>query len=267
MKRVMLLCFAAAFAFFSCEDIQTNDPAFQGNINGEFFRANDSRATMNNDGSWSIQGISATEIMTFRIPPGPIGPYELGGLSSSSATYEDGNGNIYATNPLGSGVLEITARCLSCETLSGTFYFTAINASLDTIRVERGLMFDISFGDGLGGAGNAGSLVADVDGTPFNAVTVSAGNTGNSILVTAATVSGDAIVVRTPVDVVPGNYPIPQSSGFAASYSDGTTTELADSGTIVIIEHNVSERRLRGTFAFTTSEHGVSSGQFNIVYL
>ncbi len=262
----MLFVFSAVTVLTSCEDIQDNSPAVQADIDGIFFRANDARGSMNANGTWDIRGFSADEELRIHLPAGPIGTYELGGNSQAYATFRDQTGSTYTTLPQGRGTVVLTDRCVSCGTMSGTFNFQAVIAGVDTISVSRGVFFDVRFAGEDDGPdpGNAGTFAAQVNGNTFSPVSVSAVNSGNSILIAGAD-ANRTIIVRVTTAAVPGTYDIP-SDGYTAAVSEGGVTEEGTSGTIVIAEHNTSTKMISGTFAFETDSNTVSQGQFNVSY-
>ncbi len=267
MKRIILVIFSA-FALISCEDTETNTPALQGEINKIFFSADDARAVKNEDDTFTIQGVTDTETLTLHIRKADLGVFPVGGQNPNYATYEDANGNIYATNPEGDGEIEVTYRCISCGYLTGKFNFNAVLPGIDTLTVEKGIFFEVSFltneiGDPL--QGNAGTFVAQIDGIPFNAFAVDAVNTGNNIVVTGASTS-TTILLQFPDDVATGTYTLPDA-GFNATYSDGITTETVETGNLIIVEHDTASKTLKGTFSFETGSTSITAGQFNVTYL
>ena len=62
MKYLSILAFALAISFVSCEDIQDNTPTVQADVEGGFFRANDSEVLQNTDGSYTIKAVSYTHL-------------------------------------------------------------------------------------------------------------------------------------------------------------------------------------------------------------
>jgi hypothetical protein len=268
MKRIILLIFVI-IALVSCESTETNSPALQGELDNVFFSANDARASKNEDGSYNIQGITEFETLTLHIRKDQLGVYPVGGDRPNYATYEDANGNLYATNPLGSGEIVLSDRCISCGTLTGSFNFTAILPGIDTIVAQKGIFFEVKFpvpgDDDSDQGGNAGTFVAQIDGVPFNPFNVAAVNTGNNIIITGATTS-TTLALRFPLDIVAGSYPLP-SGGFQASYTvEGNPAETAVSGNIIIVEHDPNTNKIKGTFSFQTASTIITLGQFNVTY-
>ena len=271
MKKYALLIFAA-LAIVSCEDIQDNSPGLQSEINDVFFRANDSRAKKNDDGSYVIQGYTQDEILTLRIEDPFAGIYELGENSKNFASFEDALGNFHVTSPNGEGEIEVTSWNTSNKTLTGKFNFTTITSGVDTLAVHSGIFFGVPYGFGLNEpiqsgnppAGNAGTFIATEDNNDFNPITVTAIDTENSIIITGETATV-SIAITVPLTVSIGSYSLPRNN-FEATYTDVNGAEQALLGNIIVIGNDDLTRRVKGTFSFETENHQVNLGQFNVIY-
>jgi len=147
MKNLLLLAFTAIL-LFSCTDVETNSPAFQGSIDNIQYKATDSRALYNDDGSFSIQGVSVDETMTLKISSNNIGTYVVGGTSGNSATLENSSGIVYSTNPEGAGEVIVSSSDAASKLISGTFNFTAMVPGVDTIRVHNGVFYEVRYTGG-----------------------------------------------------------------------------------------------------------------------
>ena len=265
MKKFFLLLFVGVLAFSSCENVEDNSTVIQAEVDSVFFKSFDAIGTRLEDGSITMQGITDNEILTLHITDFQLGTYVLGGASQNYATFEDRDGKIYTTSPNGEGVINLTDRCISCGWLSGDFRFSAILNGLDTTYVTKGVFFDVSFGTGDDDdTPNAGSFSAQIDGTPFTPISVSAVDSGNSLLISGAEAI-KSIIIRVPIDVEVGNYSLPQA-GFQASLAEGAVSQNATIGNISVVTHNVSARTISGSFSFITSQNTVSEGQFNVSY-
>lgn len=269
MKRLMLLVFTAAILTTGCEDIQDNTPALQSEIDGDFFRANDAIVQPNADGSFTIRGFSSDEVLTLHIWRAKKGEYIVGAEDDRNwATFQDFNGNLYSTNPLGEGKIVLTDKCVTCPTgfLTGTFTFRAIIAGVDTLDFSRGVFFEVPFSNQTGDndPGNAGSFTTQVNGNAFSPTLVSAVVSSGTIIIGGAD-DTRTVLIRVPTGVEEGTYDLP-FAGFSAAVAEGGTTEEADTGTIVIVEHNTDTKVIKGTFSFETASNTVSQGQFNVTY-
>ncbi len=180
MKNIVVVLFTI-FAFYSCEHLETNSPVFQGEVDNIFFKALDAQIIENEDGSYTIQGISLEETVSIRISSTQNGTYTLGGESVNFATYEDNDGNIYTSNPEGEGTVVVTSQDTLVNALTGTFNFVGILSGVDTLAISNGIFFEIPYitsGDAV-----VGTFSTDIDGTPFIPFTISAADTGNSIII------------------------------------------------------------------------------------
>lgn len=263
MKRYLFLALIAIISFSSCENVEDNSAVIQANIDSVFFKSFGTNGVRTNGGI-QIQGLTDAESLTLFTRSIQLGSYTLGEDWPSFAVFEDSNGNIYSTNVEGgSGTINITDRCVSCGRFTGDFQFVAINPGIDTIFVDKGVFFEV-IAPTQEESPNDGTFSAIVDGNPFNAILVNAVDSGNSLLISGV-IAERTILIRIPLDVEVGNYPLP-SSGFQASYTVGTDTENAINGNISVISHDTSARTISGSFAFETGTTSISGGQFNVTY-
>jgi len=262
MKNLLLLIFTILL-FSSCEDVQTNSPALQSAIDNGFFKSTSSRSFQNSDGSITIEGNTQNELMSLKVASPEIGTYTVEGSSLNSATFQNANGVFYYTNPEGEGSIIITDWDTSTNLLTGTFNYTAINPGFDTLRMYNGVFFEVPFSN-AGVVITDGTLSAVADGNTFVSETVTAQDTGASIVVLASS-GTSSISITVPIDVVAGFYDL-TDSGFSANYTLDSVTEDFLSGSIVIVSHNVETKNLSGTFSFLTENHTIEQGQFNVTY-
>jgi len=54
--------------------------------------------------------------------------------------------------------------------------------------------------------------------------------------------------------------------GFAAKYQGVTGPEDTVEGLVTILEHNISEKSIKGTFSFITNRTDITEGQFDVTY-
>lgn len=265
--RPFLFVFLAAIILSGCsKDIQSNSPAMQGNLDNVFFKAFDARAEKNEDDSYTIQGTNSNEVLTLRIDKAELKSYPLGQGQPNFMTYEDEDGNLYHSSPNGGGTIELTDRCISCGWLTGTFQGTLILPGIDTITVDRGVFYEVSFLEGgiIGDddGGNEGDFRADVDGVEFFAVTVDNEVSNGSLIITGA-IGDRNIRIVVPVNTAAGAFSI-ATPGYEASYNDGLTNEVAESGVIDVIFNTGSQTRIR--FNFITENHVINHGRTWVQY-
>jgi len=263
MKNLLLLLLATIF-LVSCEDLETNSPALQAQIDNVLFKALDANASQNNDGTFLVQGFTGDETVSLKMSNIEVGTYNVGGTSNNYATYQNIIGSLYTTNPEGSGEVIITDRNTSINAISGTFNFTAMVPGVDTVSVHNGVFFEVRYAGGNGNNENDGTMVAKVDNVPLNTESVNAAESDGSIVVLGSD-NTSSIFIKVPIDVEAGSYDLPEN-GFSAKYTLNSVEENATAGTIVVISHDISAKTLAGTFFFTTENHVVEQGQFNISY-
>lgn len=268
MKRIILLLFAVVLAFASCENLEDNSPGFQSQVDSIFFRAQDIRGSINDDGLITLQGISGGKKITLNIKKAQLGSYLLGGGRVSSAVYEDPSEDVYTTAPFGDGEIEITDRCISCGWVTGSFRFNAKRSADDTLNVsvQKGFFFEVSFLDDNVDIGlpSAGTMSAEVNGSPFDANSVTAEVIGSSIVINGF-IESSSIRIEVPTDAPSGNFSLPRE-GYEASYTvDGVTTP-ASSGLISVNFNDTAAKKIRIFFSFTAGSDVISVGNTRADY-
>lgn len=267
MKKLLLLFFTAIL-FFSCETTENNAPGFQANIEGIHFKANDSKAIKRTGTNYTIQGITEDKTLTLKIKKPQEGVYLVGGNSQNFATLEDSDGNIYSTNPEGWGEIVISRRNTGQQFFSGTFNFTAILPGQDTLVIDRGVFFEVPYDFNVNDEdevpNNTEIFVAQVDGNQFNPFTNEAIESNNSIIINSST-SNKSIRLTLPIDAEEIIHNLP-SPGYGATYTENGDVEQFESGFIKVITHDITERVIRGNFAFETSSHSITEGLFEVIY-
>ena len=142
MKKIFLIALLGLFVISCGDDIETNTPSIQGEVEDIFFRSGSSTATLNEDGSVTLTGSSSDEVVTLTASAYEEGIYSFGGSVTNEATFEDFNGVLYLTGENGDGEIEITR--IEGGRLSGEFYFNALeNGVGDTINFSKGSFFDV----------------------------------------------------------------------------------------------------------------------------
>lgn len=142
MRNYFLLALLSLFVMSCGDDIETNSPSIQGEVEDVFFRSSSSSATINDDGSVTLVGESADETITLKISDYEVGTYMIQGNAINEATYQDYNGELYLTGEDGEGKIEVTRFDIGA--ISGEFYFNALkNGVGDTINVSKGSFFDV----------------------------------------------------------------------------------------------------------------------------
>lgn len=271
MKKYFLL-FCIVFSLIGCEDVEDNSPGFQANLENEFYKALEAQATVGDDGTVAIVGTTSDQNITLTLSALQVGSFQLNSGNGHQAIYEDPTGQIYATANGGSGVVNITSRGTEAgnEYLSGDFTFVGILEGIDTVTVSRGILYQVPVVSGVIEDPNDpnptpdGSFAAEIDGVLFEPSTVVANTTDLSIQINGA-LGDDTIQLIIPLDAVPITQSIP-GAGFNAIYFISGNQEPAISGTITVLAHDMAAQSISGTFSFTTENHTISLGEFNVDY-
>jgi len=161
MKKLLLLLTVLSFSFISCEDddrppLKMRATNFAQNF---FFDAEETGATENADGTFTIVGIADVGVITLTISGPQEGEYPLTNSDVNFATYSF-NGVEYSTRgqASGTGNVRIERWNPGARTVTGRFIFEAFNGS-DGIRFDSGDFDNVSYAasantDGDEGDGN-----------------------------------------------------------------------------------------------------------------
>lgn len=271
MQRYFLFLVLMGLITSCSSDIQTNTPAFQGEVDNVFFKANNSTAVLNSDGSVTIFGETAVEFIEVSASSTAVGTYEFGTDSPNVAEFTTFTGNTYTTENDGNGKIEITG--LEAGTITANLNFNARQPGVnDTLNFQRGIIFQVPIGnftpepgDGGGTGGNT-DFAATVDGASFNSAMAQASENGGFIFITGVNSQGASISIIFPNSTEPGTYDITETGDYRAIYGvDGNGTS-AESGTLTITANNMLDNT-QGSFEFiTTNGISVSNGSFNLDY-
>ena len=268
MKKYILL-FALASTFFACETIETNTPAFQANLDNTFFESFDARGIVGENDRTSFLGANADQMITIELENYRPGLYELTVGGANRAIYEDPSGQIYTTDSIGGGFVDLNFWDTTSQTVGGNFTFDVVLQGLDTIRINKGILFRVPYGSGTtedptDPSNPDGTFVAEIDGQLFEPSTIVATTTDVSIIINAA-LGDDTIQLVIPLDATEGTNAIP-GNGYTASYFVAGDEEMAQSGSIRVFTHDMAAQTISGTFNFMTENHQISLGQYNISY-
>jgi len=161
MKRTaFILVFLAIFlGLSSCEDVEFNTPAIQGQKNGDFWKAETYVADID-FGGFVIEGKSSKERLQLITTNDTRGTYNLGIDSGNVAIYVDAKGKVYSTkNAPDTSVFlyppsgEIIVKDIDNDDpmgVIGTFWFNAYNADgTEVVNFNRGVFYKVPLVGGL----------------------------------------------------------------------------------------------------------------------
>ena len=179
MKKIFSIL-ALTLLLVSCEnDVKTNSPAFQGEKDNVFWRADDSKVTINTGGTVSINAYTDKELVTVTVP-NAVGIHNLGTINQSiGASYSynnEGTVSYYETSLIEGPVYKLVG-VLS----SGSGYATLNGNNLTTTGGSgNGLTLRITSNP----AGNVTGVTIASRGTGYKAgdiVTISGGNANATV--------------------------------------------------------------------------------------
>lgn len=151
MKKFILFCLTLACLTSCQQDVQFNNPSFQGLKNNNFWRASSSKAQIK-DGLLIVKGYYQNEELTLSTNVTDLNTYPLGAGAASTAIYEiidPTNIETYTTNSeSGNGYIVINEYDTANKTISGTFKFNAATGSTnataaDIVNFQQGVFYKI----------------------------------------------------------------------------------------------------------------------------
>lgn len=271
MRNLLFLVLALSLA--SCSnDIQTNTPALQGEVNNVFFRASNSGAALNDDGSITIFGETSTQSIEITAVSTDTRSYSFDENSTSVANFTTADGAFYSTSNGINGSIDITD--FSEGKVTANFNFNAVRSGLgDTLNFQRGIIFEVPVTNVViedeeptGDTGDD-NFTAVVDGSTFNEVNAQATVAGDLLFISAATAQNTFLTLQFPLNTEDGSYEITENEMYRASYAIGNNSQNAESGTLIITSNSVDTGNVQGTFEFTTvGGVMITNGAFNLDY-
>ena len=153
MKKLVLLSLVFVTIFSCSNEVEFNDPAFQGDRENELWRAKAFSASISDDGILTITGVNNYETVNLKISSVSEGSYVVGDESTIAAEYIDGFDVLYSTNnnpdesvslypELGEIVIEEID--MTTKTFTGTYRFLAFDASgLNSIGFTNGIFYRV----------------------------------------------------------------------------------------------------------------------------
>lgn len=301
MKKIKLLSILiiliSSVTFIACDNSEDNDVAlgtFKVNFDGQTFVAETAQAIVNEE-YISITALKSStgEVFQFTIPNGTVGTYNLAGYDGYSfpvplaMIYSSGNNSdayVAATDDEGefSGVenytdtaeLKITSINTSNNTITGSFKFTGIRYNSDNDLYETKVFsngsFNLTYAEDATSV-NTNTFFAKINGQDFVPTSITGYRFGGMIFLTGRKGPIENIFLTVNQNIVPGTYDIelyglgPQATYILDSSQQGTFP--GDGGTLVVTSHNVTQKRIIGTFQFqATSTYNITQGSFDIKY-
>ena len=152
MKKYMV-GLVVLFSLISCqEDVRFNNPSFQGLKDNVFWRAIQSQATIEANGSLIIKAYTGNEVVTLKTTSTTVQTYPIGSSTSKTATYvlTDAAGTLTFSSGtgIGNGQIVITEYDNVNNTVSGTFKFNLANVFNNplggtTLNFQQGVFYKV----------------------------------------------------------------------------------------------------------------------------
>lgn len=268
---------------------------FRAKIEGTQWVANRAASASRMQGRIAISGISTDKkTIAITLADSGVHRYTLSDITPNAAAYQDStlpsviaftsNGGTYPTQA--GGEVNITAIDTVNKKISGTFFFKVYRQTDGLQRnITEGSFTNLSYSTTLPPSSSTDTFRVKIAGTQWIPPTVLAAKSP-AIPPLPATIgiSGvDASLSKTvglqmPADITPGTYTL---DFFGLTYigtylpnSNPVNSQASTSGTLTIISHNPTTKRIRGTFNFHAEEllnpaasTELTEGYFSITYL
>ena len=299
LKFLSVTLLSLALVFVSCqqepdEELDPQPPAGTGNlkatVGGVSWAADRAEVAYRIAGQISISGLSsAGRLLTMTLTDSGVHRYTLNSTTLNAAAWVDStlaDRNAFTSNQsddlsIAGGEVNITSINESAKTISGTFTYNLYRMLDDKkLTVTSGSFTNLPYLTELPATPASDTIRLKVDGASF----VPDINYGLSVdmlqqlNISGTTTTGSrSIGISMPQDILAGSYQFEGLGGVAIGvYNpdlDGTNARYSESGTLVILEHNLTTKRLRGTFVFhganlldNTKSSEITDGYFSVKY-
>lgn len=259
--------------------------SFTAKIDGVPFTANKVAAASRALNVIAITGQSTDgQSIVLRVADSGVHVYSLDINSVSNAgAYTKDSSTAFLTNQGNNGnesggTLSITSIDTANKTMSGTFSMK-VYRSFDQAQkvITEGIFINISYvTQPLPPANATDTFRVKINGVQFPVYSI----TGISAFGTINLVANDQSSTQTvgismPATVTAGSYTFtPFALDYIGQYNIDSSYLMANSGTLTIIEHNTTTKRIRGNFSFSAAEvpgigtktADLTAGYFSLTY-
>ncbi len=296
----VFLCLSLMSCQQEVDDIfeQDNPPGSTGGLNGDFrakfdgvqWVADKASSAHRMNGRIALAGMSLDKkTFVITLTDSGVHRYTLNQASLNAGALVDSSSSnplAMTTNQsddpnLAGGEVNITAIDEVNKTITGTFT-VKLHRQIDGAgkSVTEG-SFNLKYVTTLPPSSTTDTLTAKVNNvvyTPTTIVSVAVTFPSASLAISSSTGgSAPSLGFQIPSNITPGSYTLDLfGATYMATYNavnDGTKTQAATSGTLVILEHNITTKRIRGTFNFhaenildPTLESEITDGYFSVKY-
>ena len=269
---------------------------FRANFDGQTWNANTTQAIVNSD-YVAITGMHSNgSFFQITVPNGTVGTYNWAGATSITSLgliYSAGSGqvpytslsNSDATNQGFTGYTDTAELVISeinttTRKISGTFKFTGVRYNSSLTQTETKVFtsgqFSVPYTANNTSPSN-NSFSCKLDGNNFVTTNVNGIKNSGIISLIGRRGSVETISLSLVENITVGTHTLenlPTGSNNVGMYIPDMSGNSFSSnpGTVTITTHNVSSKRIVGTFQFTaasllgTSSHSITNGAFDITY-
>jgi hypothetical protein len=299
---ILLFFFTSIVVVTSCQkevDFDPTNPAntglnavtgdFKAKINGTQWVANKAAGAARIGGIINLTGYSTDrKIVTISLTDSGVHKYVLSNVTMNVAAMIDSNDRnrfAFATNEgnyptTSGGEVNITAIDTAKKTITGTFSFKMFRADDQKQKTfTEGSFTDLVYITTLPAPSATDTFNVNIDGAAWTPVSITgiAVPIFNQIAVNATDATGAKTVGLTfPSNITAGTYQFSIFGTYMGQYNpdrDPMHSKGSTSGTLTILEHITTSRRIRGNFNFRGEElatpanfTNISEGYFSVKY-
>jgi hypothetical protein len=297
ISPIHIIALFALLPFFSCQKelsyeggpppVQEALGDFRAKIDGvQWVAADSAKGAAILGGLINISGTSSdNKQISMTLDDTITGVYTLNQVSPSLGAYADQDSSgIYAfttdqgadTSQAG-GIVTVTEIDKVNKTISGTFSFK-VYRDLDSRgkSITEGVFNKLSYVSALPPANNGDTMRCTINGTPWVGQSIMASILSPALAINGSDLNGNqSVSLIFPLNSTPGSYPMSISGlVYFGIYTPSATSALSSSsGTLTILQNDVVNKRVRGTFFFdatypglnATTDH-LTSGYFSVSY-
>ena len=239
--------------------------SFTATIDGSKFVADKLAAAAIASGVIALTGLSANgEQIVLRVADSSVHQYTLNiGSATNAGVYSKDTAYAFATNQGNSadqsgGTMTVTSIDTAKKTLSGTFSMKVYRQFDGKQKIiTDGVFKNISYQTvAIPPANASDTFRVKVDGVDFPVFSVTGISVFGKINISASNQDVSKTVgISVPSGATVGTYTFSTfGPDYIGQYNVGTSYMSASSGTITIVEHNTTTKRIRGTFNMNAAE-------------
>lgn len=273
------------------EELDPENPQVSGNLNatidGSTWVAARAAIGYRMNGLISISGLSRDgKTLTMTLTDSGVHRYVLNANTMNAGAYVDSTlsdrtgftSNSNDDPQLAGGEVNILSINENTKTMSGTFSFRVYRFTDDrSVSITNGSFTDLKYSTSLPPTTGLDTLRLKVDGVDFVPTVVNGFSSEmlGQMVVTGTDAAGlRSIGITVQPDIIPGTYDFDYPViGVYNPDTDGTNSRASTSGRLVVLEHNLTTKRLRGTFQFSASnildplkKNEITDGYFSVKY-